>query len=61
MSEPVGSVEVGAYAELDDFLAPGPRGVTVPRDGCARIYWAGSHHAKLVRLVEGLRDRLAPR
>lgn len=26
--------------------------------GCGRIYWAGSHHAKLVGLVARLRDRL---
>jgi uncharacterized protein with PIN domain len=25
---------------------------------CGRIYWAGSHHARLVRLVERLRERL---
>ncbi|HZE17112.1 MAG TPA: Mut7-C RNAse domain-containing protein [Mycobacterium sp.] len=25
---------------------------------CGRIYWAGSHHAGLVRLVERLRDKL---
>ena len=25
---------------------------------CGRIYWAGSHHAKLLRLVERLRDQL---
>jgi uncharacterized protein len=25
---------------------------------CGRIYWPGSHHAKLVRLVERLRDQL---
>ncbi|OSC42532.1 Mut7-C RNAse domain-containing protein [Mycobacterium decipiens] len=25
---------------------------------CGRIYWPGSHHARLVRLVERLRDRL---
>ncbi|HUO37885.1 MAG TPA: Mut7-C RNAse domain-containing protein [Mycobacterium sp.] len=25
---------------------------------CGRIYWPGSHHAKLVSLVEGLRERL---
>ncbi|BBX74944.1 Mut7-C ubiquitin/RNAse domain-containing protein [Mycobacterium shinjukuense] len=25
---------------------------------CGRIYWAGSHHARLVRLVQRLRDRL---
>ncbi|OBI28342.1 Mut7-C RNAse domain-containing protein [Mycobacterium sp. E2238] len=25
---------------------------------CGRIYWPGSHYAKLVRLVESLRDRL---
>ncbi|WP_082607491.1 Mut7-C RNAse domain-containing protein [Mycobacterium haemophilum] len=27
---------------------------------CGRIYWAGSHHARLVRLVERLRDQLGP-
>ncbi|KBG74431.1 hypothetical protein N062_03039 [Mycobacterium tuberculosis MAL010106] len=26
--------------------------------GCGRIYWPGSHHARLVRLVERLRDQL---
>lgn len=26
--------------------------------GCSRIYWPGSHYAKLVGLVESLRDRL---
>jgi uncharacterized protein len=26
--------------------------------GCGRIYWAGSHHAKLARLVDRLRERL---
>lgn len=26
---------------------------------CGRIYWAGSHHARLVRQVERLLDRLA--
>jgi uncharacterized protein with PIN domain len=26
--------------------------------GCGRIYWPGSHHARLVSLVEGLRDQL---
>ena len=25
---------------------------------CGQIYWAGSHHAGLVRLVERLRDKL---
>jgi hypothetical protein len=25
---------------------------------CGRIYWPGSHHARLVSLIEGLRDRL---
>ncbi len=25
---------------------------------CGRIYWPGSHHARLVTLVEGLRDQL---
>ena len=25
---------------------------------CGRIYWPGSHHAKLLRLVEGLREQL---
>jgi uncharacterized protein len=25
---------------------------------CGRIYWAGSHHAKLLRLVEQVRDQL---
>ena len=26
--------------------------------GCAQIYWPGSHHKRLVRLVDGLRDRV---
>jgi uncharacterized protein with PIN domain len=26
--------------------------------GCGRIYWPGSHHARLVNFVEGLRDQL---
>jgi uncharacterized protein len=26
--------------------------------GCGQIYWRGSHHARLVRLVESLRDQL---
>jgi uncharacterized protein len=25
---------------------------------CGQIYWPGSHHARLVRLVDGLRDQL---
>ncbi|OHV05317.1 Mut7-C RNAse domain-containing protein [Mycobacterium talmoniae] len=50
-----------AKAEVADVLEPLTRRYYHQFSRCAdcgRIYWPGSHHARLLALVEGFRDRL---